>query len=560
GQPQEVVVEFTPAVEGETYSTLTVQSNMPTLPTAQVSVRGVAIEIEKFYQLLSGLSQGMELNTVIPAGTVDMGLLGFKNLSESDLRLLMDVARSQDLESRIELNQRIPIPAPPGVPVWFWSLVVDFVLDQTMSFFNRQQEQGFTTSDAIDKIQRLAGFLRTLGEEGGFRPNFESFFTENEGRTSFRYFVDALRNTLERAARQGGGVAVYQAFGATNAQDAARGVILFLARAINNLSEVNRDKLVTVLNRFGPAAAFGIAGAGERDRLILLPTLLSDLNNIISKQVGNPSLNEGRGLWRQFVNVLATVGFGSLLGDGNESVRTLFNQTLAALAATSEMLTRGGGWNDANGWKIHAIRTYFQVGAASGNPRMVLVDVVATSSFDFGHGSKPTVLFSQFFHAVTGYQENDVSNLVRLVKEVARNKMGELGALGLDAENRGYISQAIREGKIGAVIAVNSANLVDAQSKMQNLTTPEGPFCGGKCFGIIIEIRYGLVYAIHAYGISQQAAEEIARRMGFIRNEPPPWVRYLGVEVLSTVEKKALVNYTPTPRDPNPRYCQVCHD
>ncbi|MCS6936040.1 MAG: hypothetical protein NZV61_00570 [Candidatus Bipolaricaulota bacterium] len=561
GQPQEVVVEFTPAVEGETYSMLTVQSNMPTLPTAQVSVKGVAIEVERFYQLLSGLSQGLELNTVVPGGTVDMGLLGFKNLSVSDLRALMDLAKAQDLESRIELNQRIPIPPPPGVPPWIWGLIVDFVLDQTMSFFNNQREQGFSISEATSKIQSLANILKTLGETHGFNPTFESYLTENQGRNNFRYFVNALSDALQRAAQAGGGIALYRAFGATNAQDAARGVILSLAHAINNLSETGRSKLVTILDRFGPAAAFCIAGAEKRDRLILLPTLVNDLNNIISRQVGNRSLHEGRVLWKQFVNVLATIGFGALFAETNEGTRNLFNQTLAAVAVTSEMLTRGGGWNDPNGWKIHAIRTYFQVGAASGNPSMVLVDVVATSRFDFGNQSKPTALFGQFFHAVTGYQGNDITNLVRLVKEVARNKMGEIGSLGLDGPNGQEIWNAQqRDGKIGAVIAVNSANLADAQSRI-NLTNSDGDFCGGRCFAIIIEIRNGIVYAIHAYGISQQEAEEIARRMGFVRNDPPPWVRYLGVEVLSIInDKKALVNYTPTPRDPNPRYCVVCQD
>ncbi|MEM4302215.1 MAG: hypothetical protein QW570_08960, partial [Candidatus Caldarchaeum sp.] len=515
---------------------LTVQSNMPTLPTAQVSVTGVAVRIETFYQLLSGLSQATELSAVIPGGYVqpEMGLLGFKDLSPTQIEALRLLSQNKDFGS-LKL-------VPPWLPAWIASEIASYFLGKALELLTTPPPWF-----SMDTVTQTLNDLKTSGNL--YHTDFDRYY---DARPSFKAFVDNLMQMSARTLQ----IYAYP----PDSLDLKRAVAEMLRHVSEMYRTYNQEDMDRMLGYFGPAAAFGFAGLSRLGNSETLSQVFNDLRKIMVSQDGASWYGQKESLWNSIVASLVVLGAGVLgvnsTTDEAKAIWKAFRETTATFAVVGKM-AEGPTWRNG-GWQIHIIRAVSMRYSGSGGDALI-VDVVATRKSMLADG-KDVAILGQFFHAVTGFDPGSIDRLTKAIREIAEDKLKLLAALGgaLGITNRDSWG-SILSSKPGAVVAVDPANTQSAVQVLKNgLRTELGrDYCGGKCFAIVVEVnRDGMVTKIIGLGITDAEAASIAARMGFIVGRLAPWVTegVRSVDILS--DKKSLATLTPTPRDP--RSCNAC--
>jgi len=491
----EVTVRFDPPAPGEFQGAVKLTVGQLTI---EIPAKASAMNEQDFLQMLAELSQIQELDTVIPTmGNVDIALLGFKNVSASELKALLELAK----------NGGSVRPEQTGNPIV--DLILGYLIDQVLSLFNSPASK-FNIADVITALRTLAD---TAPQD--FEGNYKSFSSQS----SFGQFVNVLSSTLSRLPSQ----ILQVAFNATDAKDAAKNIIESVVTLYREYKEPGSDvsemqgKIITIITNFGPAGALLLGGLKLANLSItdpatgkqvqLVEKVINDLRDIISNVGGKPWYDpKGSKLWVQIAQAITILGLVKAYA-GNPGAQQQFAQTLNALLITANM-ARDNGW-DIYGFRVTVCLPDGDCSRGSGLGTTV-VDVIAATTLSTG---KQVNIFAQFYHAVTGYNEANLQNLIDYVIRYAlhsssgrRNDL--MHVFGLDPTSALRIAGYTP----GIVVAVNTADVNDAKAKI----TDGRSRCGDCFFGIVIEIDPDKeeVIRIIGIGISDDEAKEIAARMG----------------------------------------------
>jgi hypothetical protein len=489
-ETQEVTVRFDAPASGRFEESVRLAAGQLNI---EIPAKASVMNEEDFLQLLAELSQIQELDTVIPTnGIADVGLLGFKDVTASELKALLELAKNQDGSSYPYEPDQTGNPIIDSAIFWF-QLALSLL-----------QSPGFNIMDVIGALQ----FLAKLPPEK---------FVENYGslkdQSSFGQFVSIMTSALSRLSPS----QLQMAFGgATDANSAAKNIIERVVNLLRSAGEGTMawSNIMTIINNFGPVGTLLIGGLSFANlsftdpatgkQVQLVEKVIIDLNAILSNVSGKPWWRYGdRKLWQQIGRAMAILGlvkaYANDLGAQQE-----FAQTLNALLITANMARDGG-------WDIYAFRTRIRYGEFTIYSESIPIDVVAATTLSTG---RKVNVFAQFFHAVTGYQGDSLDRLIRYVQYYASNigltgRFWELrSAFGLDEDSAWRIAGY----EPGIVVAVNTADVNDAIAKI----TDGRSRCGDCFFGVVIEIDPDKeeVIRIIGIGISEDEAKEIAARMG----------------------------------------------
>ncbi|MEM4218107.1 MAG: hypothetical protein QXZ09_08795, partial [Candidatus Methanomethylicaceae archaeon] len=533
GEPHEIVLRYTPIVEGETSGTPTVRTNQSTLPTAQVPVKVVAVRLETFLQMLSGLSQVTEANTIVPTPFGGIGFIGFRNIPAPDLASL--VTRLTETYQNPAQSFRTLVEGWPAWLIFLRDYLISNAIDLLLGRILTAEGKQFSVLLFLDALVRLGDNLEA------FPSNYNGLYNNDP---NFRLIVESIRGALQRAAAQGGDQ-LYRAFGST-IDEAVQNIIRTLAEIFHRYPRGTQTyaQLESIFMQFGSVAAFALAGLAKLDpSLAFFHQVVNDLYDLMLSQQTAPwyGVGEDKPFWNSVSLVLVSLGAG-VLSQADPAVWKEFKESLAALAVAGSM-ARQGAWNQG-GWGIHGLRLISREG--------VKIDLIATTQIE----GRYYIILTQVFHAVTGFDLFQFPSFMHYIRVFANDPIRVARALGLHSSSQSAIRNIVyQDGKVGAVVAVHTNNAQYAAATITNILG-ETNYCNGKCFAILIEVdNNGRVVSIRGFGISDEEARRIAERMGFKEGELAPWAHSTSSSDVIN-DKKSLI-YVTEPKDP--KYCQQCH-
>jgi hypothetical protein len=484
-ETQEVTVRFNAPASGRFEESVRLAAGQLNI---QIPAKASVMNEEDFLQLLAELSQIQELDTVIPTnGIADVGLLGFKDVTASELKALLELAKNQDGSSYPYEPDQTGNPIIDNLISYLVSLAIDYFAKQLLG------QTGFNIDNVITVLERLANFDPEL-----FVSNYKARMGDN---VDFQNFINGIIGIINKFNPN----ELMALFGTTNVENIVRDIIVKrVVDLYRSADKRTKDNMGTIISWFGQVgvfllAALDIQDPGNRNGLFGLVT--ESLRDILTEFATYPWFDKGRQLWQQLARALAILG--SRAFSASPSVEKQFQETLMALKIIADMARDGR-------WEIYAFRMKL-VSGESFFYEVIPIDVVAATTLSTG---RKVNVFAQFFHAVTGYQGDSLDRLIRYVQYYASN-IGLIGrflelrsVFGLDDDSAWRIARY----EPGIVVAVNTADVNDAIAKI----TDGRSRCGDCFFGVVIEIDPDKeeVIRIIGIGISEDEAKEIAARMG----------------------------------------------
>jgi len=519
GEPQEIVVRFNaPKVDSDLLARnfdfmefpayINLKNQYGTL-LKQVKVTGFAMTKAKFIQMLSDISKTSTLTATMPTQKANILLDGFENTEPSQIDWMIQLAETPqfwDMAAQV-------LPDLGQASDW-WARILWYIATKALDFlFGQVKDNQIDMSKIIDALTQLSiapiNGCNTCTTD--FNNKYGALYAQNP---DFKKFVDALSDLMGQA----GAEVLIRNLGANNAQDAAKSIIQHITTLLAG-GRITSSDLSFMIENFGPAGAFGISGLARLGTQYgdYLQIVINEMRAIVTSQTTlreysdpgrypgglAPWINYDRhqaSLRLSLSHLLAALGTHGMM-PSDPALREEFNKSMAALAVAGRMARSStpDGIN-SGGWFLFAVRIKGTLPATATRSSTILeFDVLGqTRIFD-----KTMTVFTQVFHAVTGYQDDYLSKLATFVRTIANLANPQTGPTFLGPDLRALIpglsqealNLIVKSDYFGVVAVVKSSDGDKAKSTIEKAFGT----CG-RCFGIVITVENNRVVAIVPVG------------------------------------------------------------